>query len=209
MSPRAAATPEPREARRATLINRRQTQIVDTAVALFAERGYHEVAVQDIAERAGISVGLIYRYAKSKQELLLLSLRQTHNLVQEALEESVADVEEPLERLRQAFHALCRVVDERRERILLHYADGGRIDDKGRREIRDSEMTNLQVFVELIEACIESGDLRPDVDAFLTAHNLKVIAHAWALKRWQFPDMSVQRYADEQLALFLDGVVPR
>jgi AcrR family transcriptional regulator len=44
-------------------------RIVQTALSVFAEKGYHETTMEDIAERLGVSEGAIYLYFKSKREL--------------------------------------------------------------------------------------------------------------------------------------------
>jgi AcrR family transcriptional regulator len=44
-------------------------RIVQTALLVFAEKGYHETTMEDIAERLGVSEGAIYLYFKSKREL--------------------------------------------------------------------------------------------------------------------------------------------
>jgi AcrR family transcriptional regulator len=48
----------------------KQQQIMDAALELFAEEGYHSASISKIALRAGISKGLMYNYFSSKQELL-------------------------------------------------------------------------------------------------------------------------------------------
>ncbi|TLS48644.1 TetR/AcrR family transcriptional regulator [Paenibacillus antri] len=49
----------------------KKTLILNSAVTLFAQRGYHQTTIQDIADEAGIAKGGIYFYFKSKEELLL------------------------------------------------------------------------------------------------------------------------------------------
>ncbi|MBN9418812.1 MAG: TetR/AcrR family transcriptional regulator [Candidatus Eremiobacteraeota bacterium] len=44
--------------------------ILDTALQLFAEQGYHKTTLRDIARQAGISIGLTYRYFARKEELI-------------------------------------------------------------------------------------------------------------------------------------------
>jgi AcrR family transcriptional regulator len=44
--------------------------IMDTALELFAENGYHVTSISKIAKKAGISKGLAYNYFESKQEIL-------------------------------------------------------------------------------------------------------------------------------------------
>ncbi len=50
--------------------NKRQL-ILDTALELFAEHGFHTTSISKIAKRANISKGLIYNYFESKEELLV------------------------------------------------------------------------------------------------------------------------------------------
>jgi AcrR family transcriptional regulator len=44
-------------------------RIVRTALAVFAEEGYHATTMEDVAERVGVSEGALYLYFKSKREL--------------------------------------------------------------------------------------------------------------------------------------------
>ena len=50
----------------------KQTRIHTAAAALFADRGYSAVTTQDIADRADVAIGTLFRYASSKAELLLM-----------------------------------------------------------------------------------------------------------------------------------------
>jgi len=43
---------------------------MDTALDLFANKGFHSTSIQDIAEKAGISKGLLYNYFDSKEDLI-------------------------------------------------------------------------------------------------------------------------------------------
>lgn len=48
----------------------RQTQILEAAMTCFADCGFHQTSMHDISAEAGISVGLIYRYFKNKEEVI-------------------------------------------------------------------------------------------------------------------------------------------
>lgn len=49
----------------------RKTEILDTALRLFATEGFHQTSISKIAREAGISKGLLYNYFESKEDLLL------------------------------------------------------------------------------------------------------------------------------------------
>jgi AcrR family transcriptional regulator len=48
----------------------RREQILEAAMLCFAKRGFHQASMHDISAEAGISVGLIYRYFKNKEEVI-------------------------------------------------------------------------------------------------------------------------------------------
>ncbi len=50
--------------------NQKTKLIMNTALRLFAEKGFHATSMSQVAEKAGISKGLAYNYFKSKQEIL-------------------------------------------------------------------------------------------------------------------------------------------
>jgi len=60
-----------RAARTDARVHRRRRQILDAATEVMSRSGFHATAMQAVAERAGISVGLIYQYFGNKDDLLL------------------------------------------------------------------------------------------------------------------------------------------
>lgn len=60
--------PEPRQDRS----RRTQEAVVEAALGLFAEHGYDGTSMADIAARAGIAVGAVYRHYRTKRQLLLV-----------------------------------------------------------------------------------------------------------------------------------------
>src|SRR5688572_6379819 len=55
----------------AQLIMARRSQILDAATRIFAQRGFHNSTIRQIATEAGVADGTIYIYFKNKTELLL------------------------------------------------------------------------------------------------------------------------------------------
>lgn len=64
----AAAEPRPDPSR--SDVNDKRRAILDAALDLFAERGFHGTAVPLVAERAGVGAGTLYRYFESKEALV-------------------------------------------------------------------------------------------------------------------------------------------
>ena len=54
----------------------RREHLIDTAIALFSERGYHASGIDTILEKAGVSKKTLYRHFRSKDELILAALKK-------------------------------------------------------------------------------------------------------------------------------------
>ena len=71
------------------LINARKSQILDAAAKVFAEKGFHQTTIRDIAREAEIADGTIYNYFENKTGLLLGIFERMKN---SALQEEVPQV---------------------------------------------------------------------------------------------------------------------
>ncbi len=57
---------------------RRRDQLIDTAFAVFAEKGVHAATVKDLSVAAGVAPGLLYHYFRSKEDLLYAALERRY-----------------------------------------------------------------------------------------------------------------------------------
>ncbi|GAA5073459.1 TetR/AcrR family transcriptional regulator [Nocardia iowensis] len=58
-------------------LERRRQQILDAARLCFARKGFHETSMQDVFAESGLSAGAVYRYFKSKNDLIAALAAQT------------------------------------------------------------------------------------------------------------------------------------
>jgi AcrR family transcriptional regulator len=99
--------------KRLTAVERR-AGILDAALEVFAERGFHASSIDDIARAAGVSKALIYEHFQSKEQLHLELLQTNVEALFERLSSSVP-AEDPGEaRLRAGLDAFFAFVEERR-----------------------------------------------------------------------------------------------
>ena len=52
------------------LIESRRKQIVQGAVKVFSEKGFHKATVREIADAAGVTMGTMYNYVRTKEDIL-------------------------------------------------------------------------------------------------------------------------------------------
>lgn len=89
----------------------RRRQVLDAAVAVFSEEGFHGASMDAVAARAGVSKPLVYVHGGSKDELFAACLHREAERLLHAVQSAAGDTREaPLVRLRRAlrafFHAL-------------------------------------------------------------------------------------------------------
>jgi len=71
-------------------LERRRRQIMDAAVRCFARKGFHETSMQDVFRESGLSAGAVYRYFKSKNDLIQAITAQESTPVIAIIESAVA-----------------------------------------------------------------------------------------------------------------------
>jgi TetR/AcrR family fatty acid metabolism transcriptional regulator len=184
--------------------------ILRAAIDVFAERGYFNAQVADVARAAGVAAGTVYLYFKNKDDLLVSifdrSMRDglTHSRAQ------VADLRDPRERLlRLARGHLARLGQDRNLAVVFQV------------ELRQStkfmerfSSTLLRDYLGLIREAIADGqreglfrtDIRPTVAAKMLFGALDEMATNWILSRRRY---SLENDADAVVDLFINGVRPR
>ncbi len=165
------------------LVQRRREQIVTAAVELFATQGFYRTTIQQIARKAGVSTGLIYQYAETKEDVLLLALMHVMDRYRHELE-AIDEGSEPLGRLYAALETYCRVVDENRDAAILAYRSTMSLPLEYRHYIKQAELATNELMATRVRACIDAGLFR-EVDVELVTYQLVMHAHAWSLKYWR------------------------
>lgn len=121
--------PDPRDARRA--------QLLDVALTLFAERGYHATSIADIIERAGVARGTFYNYFKSKREIFERLLDGLFDAISRVVRPIVTTPAGTIHE--QVRENLAALVDALRKnsavtRVILEQAVG--LDEEGNQQLR-------------------------------------------------------------------------
>lgn len=141
----------------------RQAELLDAAAEMFREKGYHDTLTSEIAERAGVVEGTIYRYFATKRELL-------NKVVERAYEDAIADYDVQLQGISGTWNRLRFLI----WRHLKTIQDDPALARLVTYEVKaDPEYRTMRVFqlnraytrrtVEIIEQAIRSGEFQADV----------------------------------------------
>jgi AcrR family transcriptional regulator len=197
-----------REAKRVDRIERRRRQVLNAAAQLMQETGYHAMSMQAVAERADISVGLIYQYFGGKEDVLqavIVDILEDFRDQVPARVEAAGD--DPVARLASGIRAFCEIIDAKRDATTLTYRESKTLTAEGKRMIKDLEIQTTEPIRRAIQDGIASGVFR-DVDPEIVVHNVLMGAHGWALKHWHLaPRMTLESYITRQSDLILASIL--
>src|SRR5262245_45319424 len=78
----------------------KRRRILDAAVSVFAQHGFYNAKVSQIAKEAGVADGTIYLYFKNKEDILIQVFIDAMDVILQRQEEAAASARDPAERLR-------------------------------------------------------------------------------------------------------------
>ena len=90
----------------------RKRQLVDAAIALFAERGYSATRISDICDRAGVAKGLFYWYFPTKLDLFSELVRSMRHQLRRAQADAMSADADALTRIHQGAAASVKFMAE-------------------------------------------------------------------------------------------------
>jgi len=188
------------------LVSRRREQIIAAAVELFSDQGYYRTTIQDIARKAGVSIGLIYQYAQTKEDVLLLSLMSVLESYQREIPRAVDEDDDPLEALWSSLSTYCRVIDRRRNAAVLAYRSTKSLPREQREIIMQLEVETNEFLAERLRSCIAAGLFRK-IDVDLVTYQLVLYAHTWALKHWRLSKLTtIDGYIEHGFDFFVHAM---
>ncbi len=147
-----------------------RTKILQSAKALFIEKGYHETSIRNIAERIEYSPTTIYLYFKDKDDIFYALHQEGFALLNQYFK-ALAHVENPYERLKAVMRAYIRFALENREfydLMFINRAPMNALKEENCGEW-DEGQNSFQALVNTVKQCIEAGyfaDMEPESLSF-------------------------------------------
>jgi TetR/AcrR family transcriptional regulator, fatty acid metabolism regulator protein len=185
--------------------------IVEAAMRIFGQTGFHETKIADIATEAGVATGTLYNYFSSKEEIF----QSIHDNGRARLAAELAQqvsIEDPLVRLRAIVRVMFGFLEEHGVLFTIYVQLGARpMDFKRPGGDKSDEEFHQQFLAMLAGSIAEAGDrVRADIPAETLAWVFGGLMHG-AITQWIFggcqPGLRTQ--TDTIMELFLNGATPR
>ena len=179
-----------------------------SATELLLRQGFHKTSVREIAAVANVTMGTLYLYISRKEDVLYLIASAIMSELADGLR-SVERRDTPTQTLQSSADYYFRAVGRMRREVSLLYREAESLTPDQLDALKQSELQEREFFASIIQEGIEKGEFRP-VHPDLTAHNVIMLAHMWALKGWTLKDsFDLDAYIEQQLAFLLgDLVIP-
>ena len=188
----------------------KRSLITEAAIEVFAEKGFHQARVSDVARRAGVADGTIYLYFKNKEDLLLSIFEEKMDGLLAQLGEILEGVDDPVERIRRFARFHFEQVRTNRSAAEVLQVEL-RLSNKFLKEYRPEKLwAYLGVFGQIVRDGQEKGLFRPKIDSFVAMWSffgaLDELAMQWVLSRKQ-DRFSLESAADQVAETFIRGML--
>jgi TetR/AcrR family fatty acid metabolism transcriptional regulator len=165
-------------------------RLYDAALELIVKKGFGNVAISDITDKAGVSKGNFYYYFRSKDELLLEEFLKVDRYLDAAMEKISKQYGSPLEQLEAITKAGVRYINDQGVTVIKAVYSSEIDPSMKKPRMGDSDRSIIRIVGRLMREAQERGELRRDISAesiteyFLQSY--RGIAYEWCLRDGQF-----------------------
>lgn len=193
-----------------TIVTDKREAILRAAIKTFAEKGFFNSKVADIAKEAGVADGTVYLYFKNKDDIL-------HSVFDRAMEEFIEEGKKELAALDDPQEKLARIAELHLERL------GGdrdmaivfQVELRGSTKfMQEFSAAGFSEYLHIIQQIVSEGqkkgvfrkDLKPIICAKILYGALDEMVTNWILSKNSYP---LAPMAQEVLKMFFGGVLTK
>lgn len=131
----------------------KREKIIQSAIQVFAEKGFHEAKISEIAENAGVADGTIYIYFKNKNDILLAIIEEETAKITTKLKQNLLALDSPEDKLKKFIELYLTLFYENKGLATLFQNELRR----GRELVKDFHSDKLIEYDEILREIIEEG----------------------------------------------------
>jgi len=185
----------------------RREELLRIAAGLFAEKGFKNTTVRDIADAAGILSGSLYHHFDSKESMVDEILRTFQEELFGQYDDILASDADPLAKLEQAVLVSFDAIDQHRDEVAIYQNDAAYLLTFDRfAYLGERNQQSREVWLTLLRDGIGAGVLRDDLDVELTYRFIRDTI--WVAVSWYRPGgrRTHTEIARQYLSILLEGI---
>jgi AcrR family transcriptional regulator len=175
---------------------RNLVKIFEATLAISIKKGFQATSVRELSKETGLSMGALYSYFKSKDELLEMVRNLGCRILKRVLSEEIKNGLDPQEKLSTAIETHLYISEMMKPWFYFSYMEAKNLQREEQKKAIEMELYTEGIFAEIIKGGIEAGVFR-EVDPMMTSALLKAMLQDWYLKTWKYQGrkLSVEDYA--------------
>lgn len=203
-------SPEAVQVKKEAVAVRNLTRIVDATLSLANSKGFQAMSLRDLSARTGLSMGALYAYIRSKEDLVSLIQQHGRLLIGSALRAHLTGIESATEQLRVAIRTHLFLSEMMQPWFYFVYMEAKNLPERERRQAVEAELSTEEIFHDIIDAGERDGSFRA-VQTDMLAACLKAVLQDWYLKRAKYHrrQVTVDAYAAFAEDLMLSYLHPK
>ncbi|OIK12544.1 TetR/AcrR family transcriptional regulator [Bacillus sp. MUM 13] len=190
------------------LVSMRRNQMIKGAVTLFKEKGFHRTTTREIAKASGFSIGTLYEYIRTKEDVLYLVCDFIYDEVKERLQKELEYNSGTIESLKRTISYFFQVMDDMQDEVLVMYQEVKSLTRDALPYVLNKELEMVGMFEKVITRCVENGELQlSDQQIKIVSHNIFVQGQMWSFRRWALHKLfSLEEYIELQTEMLIRGL---
>ena len=143
--------------------NDKYQRILEAAVRVFAELGFYQSTISQIAREAGVADGTIYLYFKNKDDILVQFFSYKAKQVFDLFREEVSNADNAVEKLRNLIRRHLEEFQRDKNMAIVYQAETHQNSRSAEPQIRDMSKMYLDIVSEIVEQGQADGSMRKDL----------------------------------------------
>ena len=148
----------------------RKEKILEVGIKEFASKGYEKANINIIAKKAGISIGLMYKYFSTKEDLFITCIQRGMSILDDAIDEILQSDDKLIVKAEKLIRTTCQLSQRDANYVKLYNEITSERDSEKAMEFAKAiEGETSKKYVKCITDALAKGDVRQDMDPRLFA----------------------------------------
>jgi AcrR family transcriptional regulator len=174
-------------------------RIFSAVLKISNEKGFQAMSMRDLSRETGLSMGALYSYFSSKEELLEMLQTRRRTITRQILGESIAAEKQPDRKLQAAVLTHLYLSEEMQPWFYFSYMEAKHLSRREQQKAVASELYTEALLADILEEGQQKGCFAPH-EAQMTAAVIKAMLQDWYLKR---PKYARRAVSVEQFGRFI------
>ena len=139
----------------------RKEEIIKITAQLFSEKSYHDVTMDEIAEKVGVAKGTIYLYFESKEKLYLEILENRHEAIESLLEKEIAKSDPAPQKLRKILRIIFKFYRQNLDVLRILSRDETHLIREHYEFTEHWRLRRIKLYEKILEKGVKEGSFLP------------------------------------------------